>query len=156
MWIPFSCCFALLGTQGQHCGRRPGTFFAICHLAKPPSPGDMRTYCTVTRRAQQHRPPFGVVWFFVMLVTAAMWWFPGLDVFGFMCFLPSQGGKFQKLDQVGLVGSPRSLNIVFMFNEEALKNFSNTLIWMKTPLSQGWSVHEQQGGRDHGGAAAEV
>ena len=78
-----------------------------------------------------------------------------------MCFFPSKGGKIQKLDQVGLVASPRSLHVVFKFNEKALKDFNSNLIWLllqaeKSTKSK-MAVHEQEWGqRPFSGAVAEV
>lgn len=47
-------------------------------FTKPPSSVDIWSCYTITRMAQYHRPPFGIVWFFVMLVISA-------DVVVFWC-----------------------------------------------------------------------
>lgn len=76
-----------------------------------------------------------------------------------MCLCPSLKERQDSKGRSSRFGCqlPEVLSlIVFKFNEKALKDFNNTLMWKK-PLSQRWSIYEQEWGqRPLRGAVIEV
>lgn len=78
-----------------------------------------------------------------------MWWFPGLSALGchvFPCLKRRQDSKARSSRFGCQLPEVFSL-IVIKFNEKALKDFNNNLIWKKTLLHQRWSIYEQEWGQ---------